>query len=62
MQALEGITVIEMGSHLPGEYCTMLLADLGAEVIRIDNPNPRRPEDGRAAFYALINRNVRALS
>lgn len=61
MQALEGITVIEMGSHLPGEYCTMLLADLGAEVIRIDNPNPRRPEGGREAFYALINRNKRSM-
>lgn len=61
MQALEGIRVIEMGSHLPGEYCTMLLADLGADVIRIDNPNPRRPEGGREAFYALINRNKRSM-
>ncbi|MBI2910598.1 MAG: CoA transferase [Chloroflexi bacterium] len=61
MQALDGLRVIEMGSHLPGEYCTMLLADLGAEVIRIDNPNPRRPEGGREAFYALINRNKRSM-
>jgi len=35
---LAGLTVIDFSKFLPGPYCTWLLADLGAEVIRIENP------------------------
>ena len=36
---LEGIRVVEIGSIGPGPFCAMLLADLGADVIRLDRPS-----------------------
>ncbi|UZK67012.1 CaiB/BaiF CoA transferase family protein [Sphingomonas sp. M1-B02] len=38
MSALAGLKVVDFSKFLPGPYCTWLLADLGAEVIRIENP------------------------
>ena len=38
MTALTGLKVVDFSKFLPGPYCTWLLADLGAEVIRIENP------------------------
>ncbi len=38
MSALEGIRIVDFSKFLPGPYCTWLLADMGAEVIRIENP------------------------
>lgn len=36
--ALEGVRVVDFSKFLPGPYCTWLLADMGADVIRIENP------------------------
>src|SRR5690606_21049343 len=38
MGALEGVRVVDFSKFLPGPYCTWLLADMGADVIRIENP------------------------
>ena len=45
MGALKGITVLEMAGIGPGPFCAMLLADMGARVIRIDRPDG--PPGGR---------------
>jgi formyl-CoA transferase len=68
--ALAGIRVIDFSRVLAGPYCTMLLADLGAEVIKVENPDggddTRRwgPPwlDGESAYFLSINRNKRSLA
>lgn len=52
-QPLEGITVLEWGAYHAGPGGTAILADLGAEVIKIEQPN--RGDPSRQAF--LVNRN-----
>ncbi|ALC18716.1 CaiB/BaiF CoA transferase family protein [Streptomyces pristinaespiralis] len=50
---LAGVRVIELGGIGPGPFCGMLLADLGAEVIRIDRP----AEAGRPNSMPVLHRN-----
>jgi CoA:oxalate CoA-transferase len=70
---LEGIRVIGLEQYMSGPYCTMLLADAGAEVIKIERPgtgDPRRSippfaeRDGKkkAAGYMAYNRNKKSLA
>lgn len=44
MSALSGIRVIDFSKFLPGPYCTWLLADMGADVIRVENPREIRKQ------------------
>ncbi len=52
MMALEGKTVIDLGRRGPGPLCTMILADLGAEVIKVQEPS--LPEGRRAEQVELL--------
>ncbi len=65
MGALEGIKTLELARVPPAELPGMLLADMGADVLKIETPEPERPRgaewDRRAAF-AFVNRNKRSMT
>src|SRR5271156_5006937 len=61
---LKGIRLIDCSQFIPGPYATLLMADLGAEVVKVEPPagDPMRyvgelDGDGRTVAYKLINRN-----
>lgn len=67
--ALSGLRVLDLSRVLSGPYCTALLADLGAEVIKIETPE--RGDDSRhfgpfacgaSVYFALINRNKKSVA
>jgi crotonobetainyl-CoA:carnitine CoA-transferase CaiB-like acyl-CoA transferase len=67
--ALEGIRILDLSRMLPGPYCSMMLADLGAEVIKIEEPrigDPTRHSppfiDGQSAAFAQVNRNKKSIA
>ncbi|MEU5979926.1 CaiB/BaiF CoA-transferase family protein [Streptomyces sp. NPDC047315] len=55
---LTGIKVVELGGLGPGPFCGMLLADLGADVVRIDRPAER----GTAAKFPVLHRGRRSMT
>ncbi|MBD3197684.1 MAG: CoA transferase [Candidatus Lokiarchaeota archaeon] len=68
---LEGIRVLDLSRMLPGPYCSMILADLGAEIIRVENPKfpyanpPPFYQKGRyrvSAFNAIIMRDKKSIT
>jgi crotonobetainyl-CoA:carnitine CoA-transferase CaiB-like acyl-CoA transferase len=65
--ALAGVRVLDLTRYIPGPYCTMLLADLGADVVKIEEPfvgDPTRgvppPIGPDSAVHAALNRNKRS--
>ena len=68
--ALEGIRVLDLTQIMAGPFCAMLLADLGAEVIKIENPrggdDSRRMAppyfNGESAAFIAMNRNKYGLA
>jgi alpha-methylacyl-CoA racemase len=66
-QPLSGIMVLDFSTLLPGPLATLMLAEAGAEVVRIERPGGeelrRHPPyiDGESAVYALLNRGKKAL-
>ncbi|MFW0858576.1 MAG: CoA transferase [Dehalococcoidia bacterium] len=75
MLALVGIKVLDLTRLAPGPYCTMILADLGADVIKVEEPGPptgRRAEQagqavqtslltGQVSPFDALNRNKRSI-
>ena len=63
---LSGLVVADFSRVLAGPYCTMLLGDLGADVIKVERPGsgddtrswgPPFDDRGRSAYYLSLNRN-----
>lgn len=68
-EALEGLKILDLTRLLPGPYCSMLLADLGAEVLKIEEPLQGDTMRLREPFlkkesmqYLILNRNKRSLT
>lgn len=65
---LDGYTVLDLTRLLPGAVCTLLLADLGAQVIKIEDPNGgdyarwMPPQiDGQSVFFRMNNRGKQSV-
>ena len=58
---LAGIRILEVGTMLAGPYATMLLADLGAEVIKIEPPGGEISRQVSDSYFASLNRNKRSV-
>ncbi|MFC9763507.1 CaiB/BaiF CoA transferase family protein [Rhodococcus jostii] len=66
---LAGIVVADFSRVLAGPYCTMLLADMGATVIKVESPSGDETRawkppvfDGQSTYYLSINRNKRSIA
>src|SRR5688572_2790500 len=66
---LDGIRVLDFGRYIAGPYCAALLADLGADVIRIERIGGGEDrwvapinDDGVGAMYVVMNRNKRGMT
>lgn len=68
MQPLQNIRVLDLSRVLAGPYCTMVLGDLGAEVIKVEGPEGDETRGwgppftgGESAYYLCVNRNKRSM-
>ena len=68
---LAGFTVVDLTRVLSGPYCTMILADMGAEVIKVEDPDGGDPmramgppflPDGDSAYFLAVNRNKKSIA
>ncbi|OGN94970.1 MAG: formyl-CoA transferase [Chloroflexi bacterium RBG_13_50_21] len=68
---LEGVRVLDLSRVLAGPYCTMMLADLGADIIKIEAPGlgddtrhwgPPFAPGGESAYFLCVNRNKRSMT
>jgi len=68
---LDGIRVVDLTRVLAGPYCTMMLGDLGADVIKVEAPGqgddtrhwgPPFTESGQSAYFLSANRNKRSIA
>ncbi len=70
---LAGVRVLDLTRLLPGPMCTLYLADLGADVVKVEHTQagdyarslaltPGKPRRGATAWYRALNRNKRSLA
>lgn len=68
---LDGVRVLDLSRVLAGPYCTMILGDLGAEIIKIEAPGlgddtrhwgPPFAPGGESAYFLCVNRNKRSMT
>ena len=65
---LEGIRVLDLGRFIAAPYAGQLLADLGADVVRVERPRPepdreRGPYlDGQSIYFVTLNRGKRSVA
>jgi len=66
---LQGIRVVDLSRILSGPFCSMFLADMGAEVIKVEDVEDGDPvrrqgiqRDGFGLYFASFNRNKRSLT
>ena len=66
---LDGIRVLDLSRVIAGPYCAMMLADLGADVVKVERPGRGddmrylgEGKDGMSLGFATINRNKRAIA
>ena len=71
MKLFEGVRVLDLSRMLAGPYGSMLLADMGAEVIKVEEPDGGDPmrvmgppflPDGESAYFLAINRNKKSVA
>jgi formyl-CoA transferase len=70
MKPLQGLRVIDLTQAMAGPFCTMNLADMGAEVIKVEPPGEgesmrqagRVQKNGHSATFMTMNRNKRSLA
>ncbi|PYN55234.1 MAG: CoA transferase [Candidatus Rokuibacteriota bacterium] len=65
MGVLDGIKILELARVPPAELPGMMLADVGADVLKIETPEPDRPSDAewvRRTLHTFTNRNKRSMS
>ena len=70
VRPLEGVRILDLSRALAGPYCTMMLADMGAEIIKLEMPG--KGDDSRAwgppfvkgesAYFMSVNRNKKSLT
>ena len=70
VKPLDGIRVLDLSRILAGPYCSMLLSDFGAEIVKIENPDKGDDTraygppfvDGESVYFMSINRGKRSLT
>ena len=61
MDLLKGVRVIDLSELAPGPFCTMLLADMGADVIKVERPKGDPVRRMIPGVYEALNRNKRSI-